>query len=130
MQIASKKVIMTSKEQKYIVNQTSDQLNTGELLKKYFLEHRIRKAALARAINRNKNMVLKYQKQSTIQVAILWEISVALKHNFFADIASKLPPDFTTYALPDNSLQEKIMDLETKLKLTEAERDVLLKAMK
>ena len=118
---------MKTKEKK---NRTENDLHTGELLKAYFAAHRIRKSPLARHLGRRANTVLRYQKNATIQTAILWEISMALKHNFFMDIACKLPSDFTTYAPINDTNEKRIIELEDHIKILTAERDILLKAMK
>ena len=121
---------MRDKTRKYIVNQTANELNTGHLLVKYFLAHRTRKAALARALNRDASSIMNYQKNATIQTAILWEISHVLKHNFFKDIAVTLPSDFTTYAPIESQKDERIAELETQLLQAQTERNILLEAMK
>ena len=120
---------MINRTRKYKVNNSSDELNSGELLKVYFEAHRTRKSALARKLNRHKSTVLAFQKNSTIQTAVLWEICYALEHNFFEDIASKLPTTFTTNAPVKLDLEEKIIALETELAQTRTERDILLKAI-
>jgi hypothetical protein len=121
---------MNTKEKKYNINLLSNAIHTGNLLTAFFTLRRIRKSALARHLNRNKNSVLNFQKNSTIQTAILWEISMVLKHNFFMDIASMLPPEFTTDAPINAEKDERILTLEKQVELLTAERDVLLKAMK
>ncbi len=120
---------MKSTEMKYLVNDTNPAVHTGQLLKTFFKARRIHKNALARKLNRHIGTLVTFQKNSSIQTAILWEISHVLKHNFFADIACRLPVEFTTDAPVHTEQSERIVALEEELKLTKAERDVLLKAM-
>jgi hypothetical protein len=121
---------MNTKEKKYKINSNSETIHTGNMLKAFFAIRRTRKSALARHLNRNKNSVLNFQKNSSIQTAILWEISMVLKHNFFMDIASKLPADFTTDAPINSEKDERILALEKQVELLTAERDVLVRVMK
>ncbi len=120
---------MNKKEKKYAVHNVTDKIHTGQLLKTYFKTRRIHKSALARKLNRNFSNLVNYQNNSTIQVAILWEISHALKHNFFEDIACQLPAEFSTDAPIHTHLEEQITTLKTDLQMMTAERDVLLKAL-
>ena len=57
----------------------------------------------------------------------LWELWELMQHNFFADLAAKLPPGFTTNA-PDPTLplQERIAALEAKNKLLLAKVETLM----
>jgi hypothetical protein len=121
---------MTTNEKKYTTHKTEVNVHTGNLLKTYYAKNRIRKSPLARHLGRNVNTIARYLKNSTIQTAILWEISMVLKHNFFMDIASMLPPEFTTDAPINAEKDERILALEKQVELLTAERDVLLRAMK
>lgn len=120
---------MTNREHKFKKNSTTDFPNTGKMLVTFFAQRRIRKSALARLLGRKFSTLKAYEKRTSIQVAILWELSHALKHNFFMDIAAMLPSTYTTQAPPSNLLQEKIAELEHQLELATTERDILLKAM-
>ena len=82
--------------------------NIGTILTDYVRKHRIYKSALARAVNRKPRTMLRLLKQPSLQTAILWEISVALKHNFFADIAAALNIDNGF----ENPLQQRVTELE------------------
>ena len=110
---------------KYIQKNTSPHL--GKLLKDYITKHSVYRSSLARYMERQPSTIEYYLKQPTLQTAILWELSTALKHNFFADLAAQLPPDFTTNA-PDPTLllQERIAALEAKNKLLLAKVETLM----
>jgi hypothetical protein len=118
-----------SKDRKYLTHNIAQNLNTGELLLRYYTAHRTRIAAMSRLLGRNIKGVMQFSKNSSIQTAILWEISMVLKHNFFMDIASKLPPEFSTYAPISDVQTKRIADLEQQLALVTAERDVLIKVI-
>ena len=121
---------MRNRQKKYISHQTVQELHTGNLLTRYYEAHRTRKNALARVLNRHKNTIFSYEKNATIQTAILWEICHALKHNFFLDIACKLPAEFSTYAPEQSGPNEKIAALEAELQKALTERDVVMRMVK
>ena len=102
----------------------------GAMLHTYMESNRIYKAALARALNRNVRTLLQYTKNHSVQAAILWEMSHALQHNFFADLAALLPASFTSNSdrEPDKR-EEKIAALEVNLLRLQQDKDLLLLIM-
>jgi len=105
-------------------------IHAGELVKNYINKHRIYKSALDRAIKKPKNTTIRYQKQESLQSSVLFALSHAMKHNFFADLAAFLPDSYTTDAPKDNSQAEKIAELEEQIRILQAEKLVLLEALK
>jgi transcriptional regulator with XRE-family HTH domain len=117
------------KAQKYRT-QNNTAPNTGELLKAFYKKRRIHKAALARILNRRGSTMAEFEKNASIQTAVLWEICHALKHNFFADLAAQLPAAYTTSVPADTTKDERIAELELQLKLSQAKYDALADVMK
>ncbi|WP_347375099.1 hypothetical protein [Aequorivita sp. Q41] len=109
---------------KYLQKNTSPHL--GKLLKAHIIKHSVYRSSLSRYMERQPSTIEYYLKQPTLQTALLWELSTALKHNFFKDLAAQLPADFTTNA-PDTTLpfQERIAALEEEAKLTNAKLEEL-----
>jgi len=108
----------------------TENVHVGELLKKYIDTHRIYKSALNRKLNKPQNTVLRYQKQESLQSSVLFDLSNAMKHNFFADLAAFLPESYSTDAPKDNSQAERIAELEEQIRILQAEKLVLLEALK
>ncbi|HUM53182.1 MAG TPA: hypothetical protein PK431_15255 [Chitinophagales bacterium] len=102
----------------------------GNILKNYIDTKKISKAALARKIKRKDGNILHYQKSATLQISIVHELSHALKHNFFMDIAMQLPPTYTVTAPPDTSKDERIAQLEQENAILKAEKQVLIEVAK
>jgi hypothetical protein len=98
----------------------------GGIIKSYIDRNKISKAALARKVNRTDNSILQLQKRASLQLGIVLELSHALKHNFFADIAAHLPATYTSDAPVDSSDKEKIAQLEQEIMILKAEKAVLL----
>src|SRR5690606_31105906 len=90
----------------------------GQMLNNRIKKRRISKAALSRNANRKPQTLQKILSKPSIQIRILWELCVAMRHNFFADLAAQLPQDVTTNA-PDPTLplQERIAALEEENKV-------------
>jgi hypothetical protein len=103
--------------------------DTGAMLTSYFKEKRIRKSALARVMNRRPNTIYGYEKNSSIQTAILWELCHALQYNFFADIAVQLPAGFATKSASSEQT-DKIAELEQEIIILNREKNLLLEALK
>ena len=85
----------------------------GEMLSERIKKRRISKAAISRVMQRAPETVHRFTKRPSLQTEILWQLCTVMKHNFFADLAAQLPPDFTANA-PDPTLplQERIAALE------------------
>ncbi|MBW2936676.1 hypothetical protein KXJ69_01075 [Aureisphaera sp. CAU 1614] len=75
----------------------------GNMLQNRIKLRRISKAALSRNAGRTPQTIQRYLKRPSLQFSILWELCVAMQHNFLLDLAAQLPADFTTYA-PDPTL--------------------------
>ncbi len=99
--------------------------DTGAMLRAYFKKHRIYQSALGRALGRDYDAVNDYKKRTKMLTSTLWQISVALRHNFFADIAAQMPKEYPTDAPVDDTKDRRINELETELMKVRAERDLL-----
>ena len=85
---------------KFINNQSEKQYpSSGEIIISVIKKRKINRAALARNMQRSYSTVSFYLKNGSIQTSILWELSLILKHNFFADIAHQLPADLQREAM-------------------------------
>lgn len=116
-------------KKKYNTSTTAPHI--GNILKSHIREHRLRKAALARHMGRSYNTVYAYQSSHSMQTTILWDLSMAMKHNFFQDLAAQLPPEFTTSA-PDPTLQfqERMAALEEENKQLNTKVETLMAVVK
>jgi hypothetical protein len=112
-------------EKKYYTSEDLPMPHIGANLKVFFKDRRTHKSVLARILKVNDVSIVRYQKRPSLQCRILWELSLALKHNFFKDLAALMPEDFTTYAPIDTSKDERIAQLEEEVKMLTRERDLL-----
>ena len=101
-------------------------IHTGEILAAYYNRRRIYKSVLARKTGIDYQAILKHRKSETIAVDVLLKISEALQHNFLMDIAVQLPKSYTTDAPIDTTAVNEIEALKEKIKLLEAEKQLLV----
>jgi hypothetical protein len=115
-------------ENKYLLHKGAEMPHLGELLEKHIEEHRIYQSALARVMHRVPKTIQYYKKNHSMQAAILWEISHALKHNFFADLADELPDTFSRNN--SNIVEQKdkeIAVLQNELVRLQQDKELLLR---
>lgn len=111
--------------------------HTGSILKTFLGRKRVPKALLAQKLGYNTTCVYAYFKRPTMQVALLWKLSILLDHNFFKDIAALLPADLSTNVLPDTTKDgllaakdEQIVILQKENERLVMERDILKEVLK
>jgi DNA-binding Xre family transcriptional regulator len=109
---------------------SKNNINTGALIQAHIHKNKITKSDLGAAIGRNGLAILQYIRNESIQTGILLDICYALKHNFFKDIASKLPDDFTTTNPTDKSLMSEkdqlIAQLQEENKVLKIQNELLM----
>ena len=94
--------------------------DVGKVIRTHIKKRRISKAALSRNVNHNHQALHSILQRHSLQLQTLWELSVAMRHNFLLDLAAQLPADFTTNAPdPTLALQEELAQLrEENIRLT------------
>ncbi len=97
----------------------------GNLLKTYYKTNRINKSGLARAMNRSRATVQDYEERKSLQCNVLWDICVAVEHNFFADLAAQLPQTYTTNVPEDTTQAQRIAQLEEENKILAGQLELL-----
>ena len=97
----------------------------GTMLKNFYVERKVNKAGLARAIIKNKSTVQTYDTRSSLPCRVLWDISVAVQHNFFADLAAQLPQTYTTNVPEDTTQADRIAQLEEENKILAGQLELL-----
>src|SRR5690606_18911119 len=102
----------------------------GTMLRTHLESHRLFRSVLARMLGKAYSQVLAYEKRESLQCRLLWELSLATRHNFFMDLAAQLPPEFTTNA-PDPTLplQERVAVLEEENKMLTTKVETLMAVM-
>jgi hypothetical protein len=68
----------------------------GNFIHYHIVQNKIKKADVARALGILPTGLNDYFKRDSLQFAILWKLSLALKHNFIAQLGEYLPYRFET----------------------------------
>ncbi len=105
-------------------------LNTGLMLKTFIKKNRIYRSSLSRKLGRRYTTVIRYQKRTTMQCNVLMEISAALNHNFFTDIAALLPADMPPATALETNQATRIAELEKEIEKLKLEMAVMERMMK
>jgi plasmid maintenance system antidote protein VapI len=105
---------------------TIAQLDIGKIIRRVMFEKGMNKARMARKIGRTGPVIKKIIYNSSIQTYLVWEMSVALGHNFFTDLAQQL--DAATEGKLEKQTSE-LDELKQEYARLKEERDYLRKAM-
>ncbi|MBV5283467.1 MAG: hypothetical protein JZU53_13685 [Paludibacter sp.] len=93
--------------------------HNGKMLAEYFESNSINKAALSRKMGMSPSTIQKYFESESLQFRILWKISVAIKHNFLAELTAQLPSEVVD---PIKSARE--LELEQELEKVKFELSI------
>ena len=96
--------------------------HNGKLLTDYLLKNDINRAGLARKMNVSNTSVYQYAGSPSLQMSILWKASIALNHNFVAELGELLPVKHKTGN--EIQLEEKIKALEAQMEKLNLELSV------
>lgn len=89
--------------------------HAGQLVARVLKARKISKAFLSRLLGVRPSVIIGYTESASMRVGTLWQLSLTLRHNFFADIAAQLPPDFATEAPRDNAAAKRIAELQKEI---------------
>lgn len=106
---------------------TKHNVNTGKLLNDHFKRHYVNRTELGYKIGRDNQSITKYGQNTSIQTAILVDISYALEHNFFQDIANTMPDTFTVNRELNAGMLKVIDDLREENKVLRIQNELLMK---
>lgn len=110
---------MIDRRKKYKIQKTHAYPHVGNLLKDYFLKEKTNRSAIARDMDIAANVMGRYLKQESLQLGIIWKLSLTVNHNFLAQLAEQLPVDYVSGK--EGQLQKLLMEKEAQIKTLEAE---------
>lgn len=87
---------MINRNKKYKETSTNPYPSIGQILDQFARLNYVNKSALSRDIGVSPKVVSDYFKRSSLQLGIIWNLSIALHHNFVAQVAEQMPIDFET----------------------------------
>jgi len=94
----------------------------GKLLADYFEGISLNRAKLSRQLKLADSSVLRYLERDSMQLKTLWNISIALNHNFIAGLGEKLSVNYVTFR--ETELQNKVEELQKELEKLNIELSV------
>ncbi len=92
-----------------------DMPHNGKFLTDYVLKNDINRAGLARKMNVSNTSVYQYAESPSLQMSILWKASIALNHNFVAELGELLQVEHKSENMIQ--LEEKVKTLESQLSI-------------
>lgn len=105
---------------------TIEHLDLGKQIRQVMYDEGMNKARLARKLERNGTTIKRIIAGRSIQTYLVWEMSIALNHNFFADLAQQL--DAATDGQLDKQ-ETELKQLKAEYQRLKEERDYLRKAV-
>ncbi|MFA6059207.1 MAG: hypothetical protein WC756_13470 [Taibaiella sp.] len=103
---------------KYLTPVEAPYPHIGKLISKHIKLAGTNKAEVARKLSVSSGTVGSYGKNKSVQVGILWNVGMAIKHNFFAEIGTLMPIPFV-----NTELEKSISEFKQQL----AAKDELIK---
>ncbi len=105
-----KTAIMTDNNKKHSLDRSEQYPLVGILINYHISQQLVTKAAVARALNIRPKGLTAYCKRDSLQFAVLWKLSLVLKHNFIAHLGEYLPYRFETIC--EKALKEQLAEKE------------------
>ncbi len=113
---------MTANTNKYKSDLGEQYPLIGNFIHYYIIQNKVKKADVARALNILPTGLNDYYKRDSLQFAILWKLSLVLKHNFIAQLGEYLPYRFET--LREKALKEELAQKEALIQKMETQLEL------
>jgi hypothetical protein len=97
---------MISNNNKYKKGLGDNYPSIGNFIHYHIIQHKIKKSDLARELHILPTGLNDYFKRDSLQFAILWKLSLAMKHNFLAQLGEYLPYRFES--IREKALKEEL----------------------
>jgi transcriptional regulator with XRE-family HTH domain len=89
--------------------------HNGKFLQDYIKKNGVNRAEMARKMNVSNSTVYQYAESPTLQLSVLWKASLALNHNFVAELGDLLPVAHDSKR--EAQLEKRIKELEIELEI-------------
>jgi hypothetical protein len=108
---------MTSNNKKYTLDRGEQYPLVGNFINYHISQQLVTKADVARVLGINPKGLAVYCKRDTLQFAVLWKLSLALKHNFIAQLGEYLPYRFET--IREKALKQELAEKDAHIQKLE-----------
>ena len=114
---------MTANTNKYKKDLGENYPSIGNFIHYHIIQNKIKKSDLARAMQILPTGLNDYYKRDSLQFAILWKLSLVMKHNFLAQLGEYLPHRFETKL--EKSLKEELAQKNALIQKMEIQLETL-----
>ncbi|HRZ98372.1 MAG TPA: hypothetical protein P5084_12520 [Paludibacter sp.] len=87
--------------------------HNGNILLRFLLDNKINRSAIARKMNISTSTMYQYAESPSLQLSILWKVSMATKHNFIAELGERLPVEYVSKR--ESELIKQLDDVKSEL---------------
>ncbi|MES2239364.1 MAG: transcriptional regulator [Bacteroidota bacterium] len=108
---------MISNTRKYKTGKGDQYPLVGNFIHYYIVHNKIKKADVSRQLGILPTGLNDYFKKESLQFAILWKLSLVLKHNFIAQLGEYLPYRFET--IREKALKEELAQKDAQIQKLE-----------
>jgi hypothetical protein len=108
---------MKSSDKKYSLDRGEQYPIVGNFISYHMAQQGLKKADVARSLGILPNGLAGYCKRDTLQFAVLWKLSLVLKHNFIAQLGEYLPYRFET--IREKALKEQLVEKDAQIQKLE-----------
>lgn len=119
---------MISSSNKYKVGKGEQYPLIGNFIHYHIVHNKIKKADVSRALGILPTGLNDYFKKESLQFAILWKLSLVLKHNFIAQLGEYLPYRFES--IREKALLEQLAEKEAIIQKMEIQLETMREMMK
>lgn len=95
----------------------------GNFIHYHIMQHSQSKIEIARALGIQPKGLGSYFKRDTLQFAVLWKLSLVMKHNFLAQLSEYLPYRFET--IREKALKEELAEKNAYIQKLEIQLETL-----
>jgi transcriptional regulator with XRE-family HTH domain len=113
---------MKSNDKKHNIDRGEQYPIVGNFINYHIAQQGLKKADVARALGILPNGLAGYYKRDTLQFAVLWKLSLVLKHNFIAQLGEYLPYRFES--IREKALKEQLAEKEALIQKMEIQLEV------
>ncbi|REG94169.1 transcriptional regulator [Flavobacterium aquicola] len=100
----------------------------GNFIHYHIYHNKIKKADVSRALHILPSGLNEYFKKDSLQFAILWKLSMALEHNFIAQLGEYLPYRFET--IKEKELKKELAEKEAIIHKMEIQMETMKEMMR
>ncbi|MES2575256.1 MAG: hypothetical protein V4572_09960 [Bacteroidota bacterium] len=118
---------MASDYNKHTLNRGEQYPIVGNFISYHMQQRGIKKSTIAKTLDIDPKGLANYCKRDTLQFAVLWKLSLALKHNFVAQLGEYLPYRFES--IREKALKEELAEKNAVIQKLEIQLEMVREMM-